>query len=121
MCLTVKKGTRKYTTKKDIPVFKVLVFESRRSVYHDLEYPKGELVTSVTPLAIHYMWGEERYRKVGRGLHAYTTKNRAFHTKNIGRNKSREVFNAIIPKGSVYYLGDDNDIVSNQLIVNDQI
>lgn len=110
MCLTPK-SSRLKTAKEDIVVIKFLnkrySYKKYREVYvspyQGFEYPINKLVKVDTRLG-----GDKSARSVYKGLHAYLDYNMP-----TGRIK----FKAIIPKGSIYKIGMDYDIVSNQLIV----
>lgn len=50
---------------------------------------------------------------VNKGIHAYIS----FKAANSRKNYSEVIIKCTIPKGSQYYLGNREDIVSNQLIL----
>ena len=55
---------------------------------------------------------------VNRGFHAYRDMYKAFHIANdFVRYNGTSVYYALIPKGSDYYIGGDEDIVSTELII----
>lgn len=59
------------------------------------------------------------YWEIGKGLHAYTKIERAVDMgkKLSGGMYSLNVFKCVIPKHSWYYLGINDEIVSDQLII----
>lgn len=54
---------------------------------------------------------------IHRGLHAYTTPKVA--KQYLGAKDS--IFECIVPKGSTYYLGRDNEICTDNLIITDTV
>lgn len=121
MCLDLKEGQRKRASiaEKDIKVFKMLVRDGRKLVspYQFTEYKLNKLYESklVKEVREHEYGGYS----VNRGLHAFV--NLEYAKFKIQGNNSRAIYNAIIPKGSMYYLGNNNDIVSNQLKVTRKV
>jgi hypothetical protein len=55
--------------------------------------------------------------QIDRGLHAYTTVNTAKRHKGY----DEKVVECIIPTGSTYYVGSNNEICSDNLIVTDTV
>lgn len=114
MCLYARKGAIVKIAKGNITVYKRLEWIGKQgsvNLYRppyqrNFEYLVGVLAK------VRVRWGIAP-GFVKKGLHAYTTKNRAFFTK-YGREV---VFSSTIPKGSKYILGRNGDIVSNQLII----
>lgn len=122
MCLILQ-GSAKIAD-KDIFVYKVLLKYSNEiylSPYRGAQYKIGKLYTA------NIRYHKRLVCKVGEhpitntvieeGLHAYTSMGtallRAFLINGI-------VFEAIIPKGTTYALGTNNDIVSTQLKLIEQ-
>lgn len=109
--------------KKDIVVYKVLDRATEtcgQAPYQsDFYYEKGMHYTE-SELKIVVQKGLNDYcLQIHQGLHAFVSKNNhgineymAMHKKHCG-SKAIEM---IIPKGSIYYLGTNNDIVTNNLI-----
>lgn len=112
MCLYIKSGPHVAT--EDLKVYKALKVSqtnkgiSLRSPCRNAEYNFGRIrrVKSLKPVGGRYM-GDEA---VHAGLHACTTISAAFQL-------SFHVFEAVIPKGSTYYIGVDSDIVSTALYI----
>jgi hypothetical protein len=122
MCLITKKKFRSRVealaykptiAKKDIKVYKVLWKHSHGSSYRGFKYEKGnEYYQTGKPFTKTY----SRFSKkliISRGLHAWITKEDAIRRHNRSLHVIVEM---VIPKGSMYYLGDNDDIVSNRLI-----
>lgn len=120
MCLMVKRNwfrdlfkitPKLKVAKKDIVIYKYLSQDSAglMSPVYFQRWCLGECCTS-TPIVI------KRMRHVGyvveTGFHSYT-KPRPFH---LGRHLG-ELYNGIIPKGSHYIIGEEDCIVSDQLII----
>lgn len=106
------------TAKEDIHCYKVLRIKNTHliSPYQKYRYYLNKLVT--VDKMIHNNFGN-----VYEGLHAYTTKLKALNciiwmARVLGwGHDNYKVYNCIIPKGSKYYLGNNGDIVSNQMII----
>lgn len=127
MCLIVKNSFPIHATKftpapyiaeKPIEVLKLLNEDYGRLVspYWEYEYELGKLVTAEidTPTLTYGYFGRH-YFSINKGLHSYKE---SFYDSRFSRMTFlQKCFNAIIPEGSLYYFGDDFDIVSNQLIV----
>ena len=57
-------------------------------------------------------------KRIDRGIHAYTTEERCKETCNLfHENNGTKKFWAIIQKGSKYFVGNGDDIVSDNLII----
>lgn len=124
MCLVIDTNlhkkiarSRKYAPRvaqRDIVVYKVLVTPKRRSgidggvkhfsPYQMMPYELGKEYKSV-------MGSSHRY--VHAGLHSYRTRNACRRTTAL----SREVYPAIIPRGSLLFFGSGDTVVSTSLIV----
>lgn len=141
MCLTVnitfptKKDAQNYKpliATKDIKVYKVLEYGTKAktkaktnkdrlySPYRGFYYDKGTQYTE-SKLNRRYhttCWSNQCTLHIEKGLHAYVTKDcRQIkdHLSTYAYAKPVVVV-MVIPKGSQYYLGDNNDIVTNNLI-----
>lgn len=105
-------------SRKDIKVFKVL--ELNGLFLHSPYYNKGRC-WAINWVYESNMIGEVSFEEdsfhstiqISQGFHAYITLADACLKKIL--NKDYIVCEAIIPKGSRYYLGMQGDIVSNQL------
>lgn len=113
MCLYKKHFLPKRAT-KDISVYKALT-----------EIPNSCMVTPYMKMPIKFdtviKAGKEGFWKsifdtwtVGRGfIHSYTD----LFIARINENRHDTIFKAIIPKGSLYYIGERNEIASTKLII----
>lgn len=117
MCLIPKESAK--IAEKDIVVYKLLGKCSNGAYYspwRDAPYEIGKLYTANIRYHERLVYEVDEYPVtttiIEEGLHAYTSKNFAFLRafSIIG-----SVFKAIIPKGAMYVLGKDNEIVSTQL------
>ena len=123
MCLYTKQRHPK-VAEKDIVVYKVLD-QRMGSPYYGLLYPLNEKRTSILK-NYDWKWEEAGHKvyDVEEGLHAYTKRMAAYVKRHyLNRCDSEKdfttysVYKAIIPKGAKYYIGLDNDIASDALIV----
>lgn len=121
MCLTIRgfKTRRKASefkpliAKEDIRVYKNLT-QNNKSPYYDFKYEKGYhySVTKLTKNCVFsYIMCSWRIN-IEKGLHTYKQLNTAINN----RDKEEKTVIMYIPKNSVYYLGANGDIVSNNLI-----
>lgn len=113
MCLHKKHFLPKIAT-KDIPVYKVLT-----------EIPDSCMVTPYMKIPIKFNTIIKAGRKgfwesifdiyiVNEGfIHSYTD----LLTARINENRADTIFKAIIPKGSLYFIGENNEIASTKLII----
>lgn len=126
MCLELTKPSRRpKTARKDIIVYKVLNVDPTRN------HPSGRMLFSPYRLSrwefgklrteVDWKWQESQYtaRRHGTidyGLHACQSIETAVR-HGVHHHSNRWVFKAVIPKGAEYYLGDRDDIVSNEMMV----
>ena len=110
---------------------KCLVAQEDILVYKCLDCTDGEYCTPFQYMPIMFTKGKYVYNKVNMptskyrwrdtievGIHAYSTKNPAITlSKSFHCDNGTSMHYAIIPKGSNFYIGTDEDIVSNNLIV----
>ena len=61
----------------------------------------------------------KKYIKIEEGYHSYATLDRAKHIKTF--QPSSIIVECIIPKDAIYYLNEDDEIVSSNIIVTDKI
>lgn len=114
MCLIIDKTKHKKLfgfylpkiAKKDISVYKVLYY-SDNSIYtpHQhchIKFHKNKAILG--SILIPYNG------KVSKGIHAFREEIPLY-------SRSYKIHKAIIPKGSLYYIGVNNDIVSTKLII----
>jgi len=128
MCLFIKTSRKDYIdrkfvkpkiAKKEIKVYKVLdaVEGEYFSPYKCFQYHKGyQYTTKMSTSFYSISWLNEinYYFKVEEGLHAYRN---VSEIKRLYCFGEREVIvEMYIPVGAEYYIGDDGDIVSTDLI-----
>lgn len=101
---------------------KIIQLISLFKKYKYIPYKKQQII-DLKPIKISYFpydfkdYGIIGY-KIDVGYHSYNTIERA--KKNIFYI-DEVVIKCIIPKGTEYYINDDNEIVSSTIIVTDQI
>lgn len=108
MCLIIKEDCEIETAKKDITTYKKVrvVNDSFWSgIFFGGRFRFNKLEKAVTKLSIN-IFGTE----IDEGFHSF----KRLHNNYITHGKS---VICIIPKGSEYCLGTEDDIVSNQIIV----
>lgn len=111
MCLTVKVGCKIETTQNDIKVYKLVnkYVNYWRPIYRQesIDFEYGKLLTALDEeLNLIEKLDSSFYNSIYVGFHSRVTKHH-YVTNTI----------CIIPKGSEICYGDDDDIVSTQLIV----
>jgi hypothetical protein len=109
MCLTVLNGERKRTAANDIQVYKMLKPGGQAPYQSSFTYKLHELHEQRNGIIASY--GE-----VNEGFHAYTSLAKARGVAS-GRYNQEQVVVAIVPKGAHYYLGNNFEIVSDQLVI----
>lgn len=124
MCLIVNKTWKSLKTakkssipvaKEDIKVYKLLQKRTNLSPYQMAKYEKGKLHESPIIRYIRVsLFPHGCYYKVEQGLHAYRTIEKA-KSRFSYQERYCKVVEMIIPKGSKYYIGTNDDIVSNKL------
>lgn len=109
-------------------MIKCLVAQEDILVYKCLDCTNGEYCTPFQYMLIIFTKGKYAYNKVnipkskcywndtiGVGIHAYRTRGKAI--KAAKEYYYTNMHYAVIPKGSNFYIGNNDDIVSNNLIV----
>lgn len=102
--------------KEDIVCYKVLT-SIMKSPYRDFQYERNKMY-SIKLLKIDK---NNNDLEINEGYHAYVSYDGAYSSTAIMFLYDTFIFKAIIPKGSKYYLGTDNEIVSNQMIIKENI
>jgi len=125
MCLRIsnihkEKNNKPFIAKKDIIVFKALdhydLFNGKKTIctpyqFYPIDFIDGKCVMKSD------LYTESDSRFVNIGVHSFTKEEKAEKTcAGFPETKMTKHW-AIIPKGSKYYIGVDNDIVSNNLII----
>lgn len=132
MCLITSKFYHKENSKHNV---KCLVAKEDILVYKCLDCNDGKYCTSFQYMPIVFTRGKYVYNKVKMnesvvcrekdefayvysGIHAYRTKDKAVEiSKSFCYYCGTSMHYAVIPKGSNFYIGDNTDVVSNNLIV----
>ena len=128
MCLITSHFYHKENSKHNV---KCLVAKEDILVYKCLDCEDGVYCTPFRYMPIVFTKGKYVYNKVnmpkskcewndtiGVGIHAYSTKNAAIAlSKSFYWGNGTSMHYAVIPKGSNFYIGNNGDIVSNNLIV----
>lgn len=128
MCLIISKV---YHKKDKSNMIKCLVAQEDILVYKCLDCTNGEYCTPFQYMPIIFTKGKYAYNKVnmpkskcywndtiGVGIHAYSTRGKAIMAaKDFHKSNGTSMHYAVIPKGSNFYIGNNDDIVSNNLIV----
>ena len=112
MCLETTQKRAKIA-KEDIHCYKVMrvVNTHIRSIYQYHRYYINKLETIDKFGIVKY----STFVFIDEGLHAYISLETAL-CRTIWNTGI--LYNCTIPKGSKYYLGNDDDIVSNQMMIN---
>ena len=115
MCLTAT-HRRVKIAKEDIVCYKLL--DSKlKSPFKGFKYKLNKLTVSNLDIP-------DEDKDIYKGLHAYqniSSANSDIKGIRLFFGIITDVYKAIIPKGSRYYLGKHNDIVSNQMIIKELI
>ena len=131
MCLVISKFYHKKDKKHNV---KCLVAQEDILVYKCLDCEDGEYCTPFQYMPIVFTKGKYVYDEanmdesvyceagsfadIAVGIHAYGTKDAAFATcRDFYGSNGTSMHYAVIPKGSNFYIGIDEDVVSNNLIV----
>ena len=128
MCLIISKVYHKEDSNRNVKCFAA---KEDILAYKCLDYKNGKYYTPFQYMPIVFTKGKYAYNKVnmpkskcewndtiGVGIHAYSTKNAAIAlSKSYYWGNGTSMHYAVIPKGSNFYIGNNGDIVSNNLIV----
>lgn len=86
--------------------------------YMRIKFKKGKYVYNEANMYESVCCGKATSTTIYLGIHAYGTKAAAIATsKSFHYDSGTSMHYAVIPKGSNFYIGIDEDIVSNNLIV----
>lgn len=107
---------------EDILVYKCLDCEDGEYCtpyrYMPITFNKGKYVYKEVDMSEYFCCGRGETTSVDFGIHAYGTKNAALATcREFHAHNGTSMHYAVIPKGSNFYIGIDEDVVSNNLIV----
>lgn len=120
MCLIVEKGTNKRKAESDILVYKCL--DNYCTNYYTTPYQNvpvyfknGKCVMN-TP---HFSYERNGNRTIIKeGIHSYYRRIKAEYVElSYNHCFGTKMYYAIIPKGTEYYIGTNEDIVSTELII----
>ena len=128
MCLIISKV---YHKKDKSNMIKCFVAKEDILVYKCLDCLDGKYYTPFQYMPIMFTKGKCVYNKVnmpkskcywndtiGVGIHAYSAKVKAIMVaKDFHKTNGTSMHYAVIPKGSNFYVGQSDDIASNNLIV----
>ena len=128
MCLIISKVYHKEDSNRNVKCF---VAKEDILVYKCLDCNDGEYCTPFQHMPIVFTKGKYAYNKVnmpkskcewndtiGVGIHSYRAKDKAIAlSKSFYWGNGTSMHYAVIPKGSNFYIGNNGDIVSNNLIV----
>ena len=111
-----------FVAKEDILVYKCLDCESGEYCtpfqYMPIVFTKGKYVYNKVKMSQKIGCGIRENALVSKGIHAYSTKGKAIMVaKDYHETNGTSMHYAVIPKGSNFYIGNNDDIVSNNLIV----
>ena len=111
-----------FVAKEDILVYKCLDCidgeYSTPSQYMPIVFTKGKYVYNKIRMSQKIGCGIRENALVSKGIHAYSTRDKAIKLiKDFRKTNGTSMHYAVIPKGSNFYIGNDDDVVSNNLIV----
>ena len=131
MCLVISKFYHKednnhnvkcFVAKEDILVYKCLDCNDGEYCtpfqYMPIVFTKGKYVYNKVKMSQKIGCGIRKNALVSEGIHAYSTRDKAIKVaKDFRKSNGTYMHYAVIPKGSNFYVGQSDDIVSNNLIV----
>ena len=131
MCLIISKFYHKednnhnvkcFVAKEDILVYKCLDCNDGEYCtpfqYMPIVFTKGKYVYNKVKMSKKIYCGIRKNALVSEGIHAYSTRDKAIKVaKDFRKSNGTYMHYAVIPKGSNFYIGDNADVVSNNLIV----
>ena len=92
--------------------FEYIPYKKQKSVNLHKKYLSYPIINST-----HFKI--KKYIKIEEGYHSYATLDRAKYIKTF--QPSSIIVECIIPKDAIYYLNEDDEIVSSNIIVTDKI
>ena len=131
MCLVISRFYHKednnpnvkcFVAKEDILVYKCLDCNdgeySTPFQYMPIVFTKGKYVYNKVKMSKKMYCGIRKNAIVSEGIHAYSTRDKAIKVaKDFRKSNGTYMHYAVIPKGSNFYIGSHDDVVSNNLIV----
>jgi len=116
MCLYIKKDTKRMRAENDILVYKNLDYSRRTGYCTPYQYMRvefNELGRAKLTSKIERIKGV-----IDRAIHSYYNEKIAKETSLESKyDYGTRTKLAVIPKGSLYYIGDDGDVASTQLYI----
>lgn len=131
MCLIASKFYHKednnrnvkcFVAKEDILVYKCLdCIDGEYSTpfqYMPIVFTKGKYVYNKIRISQKIGCGIRENALISKGIHAFSTRDKAINvSKDFHKTNGTSMHYAVIPKDSTFYIGNNDDIVSNNLIV----
>ena len=132
MCWTSYSLPIKHLAQEDIKCYKVfdklsIVWDDSKKIrevtslykrYLYIPYGVNPKINIVHPSWLVDLLDDYKYSwRIDEGYHSYATLNAAMSDFN----KLSRIIECIIPEGSEYYINDDNEIVSSNIIITDKI
>lgn len=131
MCLIASKFYHKednnhnvkcFVAKEDILAYKCLDCNDGEYCtpfqYMPIVFTKGKYVYNKVKMSQKIGCGIRKNALVSQGIHAYSTRDKAIKVaKDFRKSNGTYMHYAVIPKGSNFYVGSNDDVVSNNLIV----
>ena len=77
----------------------------------------AELVSDIENEALPFTYEIYSNFSVEHGIYSYVRENGREMVLNVFRTVPSTLFKAIIPRGAMYYVGQDSDLVSNRLLI----
>ena len=116
MCLRIMCGP--HVADKAMTVWKVIKF-TNLSMWQSFVYEPNHRYETVELTVINKSnYVRSAYLIINEGYHAFTNL-RAAHDEIVTFGSGYKVVKFTIPKGATYFIGDDDDIVSNRIISGD--
>ena len=111
-----------FVAKEDILVYKCLdCIDGEYSTpfqYMPIIFERGKYVYNKIRISQKIGCGIRESALISKGIHAYSAKVKAIMAaKDFHKTNGTSMHYAVIPKGSNFYIGNNDDIVSNNLIV----
>lgn len=121
MCFNIK--TPKQIAKNAITVYKVM-YEGPRSYFKDFTYELNKLYSTRFTFSgltrnPNYPWPHFSRKTIYHGFHSYATlpKGKRYYD-NLWEVDCVDLYECTIPKGATYYHNYDEEMVSDQIIIN---
>ena len=111
-----------FVAKEDILVYKCLdCIDGEYSTpfqYMPIIFERGKYVYNKIRISQKIGCGIRESALISKGIHAYSTRGKAISLiRDFRKTNGTSMHYAVIPKGSNFYIGKNDDVVSNNLIV----